>query len=145
MVLVEKAERNTERAMYRILDTAGFFGPDDTLYEENSEIYFDGVPCEQMEPLNALARERYINMIEHLEDEGRKAAEKAGRPYSGRPRTLDGALVIATAIQRQEMSVMGSKEKDVSSIKAVEQKTAELGARKRGRPRKDTLAAVANA
>jgi hypothetical protein len=145
MQAIAKFEK-TERAAYRVLDPVGFFGPDDTLHAEGSEIYYDGVPNELMEPLNALAHERMVNYLEALDELGRKAAEKAGRPFSGRPRSLDGALSIATAIQEANKSVMGDKNKAVVAIAPVDNQVAETGKRGRGRPRKEpSLAQTANA
>lgn len=135
-----------ERPAYRVLDNAGFFGDDDTLYSEGAEIIWEGEPSLEMEPLNETARIRYLIMVEKLDSEGRKAAEKLGRPYTGFARNLEGGLQVASAIQRQDMSLMGSKEKS-SSIETVEHK--EIGTfgsqprRGRGRPRKDSISSVA--
>lgn len=128
-----------ERPAYRILDVAGFFGDDDTLHAEGEEIFFDGTPALEMEPLNQAAREKYVALLEDLDRKGREAAEKAGRPYTGMPKSLDGALAIASAVQRAEMSLMGTHNKQESSIAPVNSEEAStLGAQKkpRGRPRK---------
>ena len=134
----EKFER-PERPAYRVLDVAGFYGDDDTLHAEGAEIYFDGDPCVEMEPLNEPARIKMNELLERLDNEGRKAADKAGRPYVGRPRTLDGALELASAIQRQEMAVMGA-EKHKESITPVNRDEIQLlgqpEKRGRGRPKK---------
>jgi len=126
---------STERAKYRVLATTGFFADDDTLYDEGSEIWFDGEPNEEMEPLNEVARVRLIEYLEKLDRFGREAAEKAGRPYAGRPRTLDGALAVATAIQKQEMVAMGAKKSSSSVEKVEENEVPMIAPRKRGRPR----------
>jgi len=134
----EKFER-PERPAYRVLDVAGFYGDDDTLHVENSEIYFDGDPCIEMEPLNESARVKMSELLEKLDNEGRKAAEKAGRPYVGRPRTLDGALELASAIQRQEMAVMGAEKHKESISPVLRDDIPLLGQaekRGRGRPKK---------
>ena len=129
------------RACYRILNP--FFGPDDTLYsvDQNGDpaiVYFDGEPNEEMEPMNKLAEERLSALMEKLDDLGRKAAEKVGRPFVARPRNIDGAIQLATEIQRANMSIMGTKKGD-SGIERVESdQTPETGfngqRRKRGRP-----------
>lgn len=98
-----------ERPMYRVLATAGFFGPDHTLYDEGQEVYFDGEPNEELEPLNQAAHDKVVVYLEKLDTLGREAAAKANRPWAGRPRTLDGALTIASAIQKAEMGILGSK------------------------------------
>lgn len=145
---VSLVDYDAERPAYRILATSGFFGPDHTLYEEGSEIYFDGEPSEEMEPLNDAARRKMVAYLEKLEELGRQAAEKAGRPFAGRPRSLDGGLALATAIQRSEMSVLGAKPVQtdiIEKIAADEVPTTGYTKRKQGRPRKvDTLAKTAN-
>lgn len=132
------------RAAYRVLDPNGFFSDDDTLYKEGSEIYFDGQPNEQLEPLNILAKDRLVEHLENLDKLGREAAAKAGRAYAGRPRTLDGALSLASAIQKAEMSVMGSKAKSTSTETVADPDREDTGLatvkRGRGRPRKDIAA-----
>lgn len=136
------------RAAYRILSPNGFFGPDDHLYMVDSdgnypEIYFDGIPNEDMEPLNDLGRARYVAEMERLDNLGREAAAKAGRAYSGRPRDLDGAIVVASAIAREDMKIQGIR-KDTPSIETIASSpTPETGRvnpkRGRGRPAKATL------
>lgn len=127
-----------ERPAYRVLDVAGFFGDDDTLYAEGAEIYFDGEPSIEMEPLNEPARVKMIALLERLDDEGRKAAEKAGRPYTGRPRNLEGALALATAVQRAEMAVMGAPKQSENIAPVHQEETPTFGQARpgRGRPRK---------
>lgn len=125
-----------ERPAYRILSTAGFFSDNDTLYEEGAEIYFDGEPSVEMEPMNEAARKRYTEMLERLDDLGRKTAEKLGRPWTGYRRDLSGALEIATAVQKQEMAVMNAK-KEATTEKIEHDETPMLGVkRKPGRPKK---------
>jgi hypothetical protein len=135
------------RAAYRILSPNGFFGPDDHLYMVDSdgnypEIYFDGIPNEDMEPLNDLGRARYVAEMERLDNLGREAAAKAGRAYSGRPRDLDGAIVVASAIAREDMKIQGVR-KDVASIETITPsatpETGRQNPRKRGRPAKASL------
>jgi len=127
-----------ERPAYRVLDVAGFFGDDDTLYPEGSEIFFDGEPSVEMEPLNEAARVKMIALLEKLEEKGREAAEKAGRPYTGRPRSLEGGLALASAIQRAEMAVMGAQKHSENITPIQEGELPVFGDQKkpRGRPRK---------
>lgn len=138
-VKVEKIQYN-ERPKYRILDVAGFFSDNDTLYEYLDEIYFDGEPAIEMEPLNEAAKEKYVSLLESLDEEARKTAEKLGRPFSGRPRTIDGALAIATAVQRLEMPAMGAKDKETTTESAGKFDELAQGSpnvkRGRGRPRR---------
>jgi hypothetical protein len=144
IVLVNKGYK--DRPAYRILDVAGFFGPDDQLWPEGSEIYFDGEPNEEMEPLNAAAQAKMLAYLEKLDALGRAAAEKAGRPFVGRPRSLDGKLALASAVQRAEMGVLGVKDKTVNTIAPLTDEAPETGLqerRGRGRPRKQALASAA--
>lgn len=135
---------DTQRPAYRVLDPNGFYSDNDTLYAEGDEIYFDGEPNDQMEPLNEVAKECLKTYLTKLDDEAREAAVKLGRPYNGRPRNLDGALELATALQRQQISIMGTKNKDTSTEKVEQAEAPETGfnpnKRGRGRPPK-TLAA----
>lgn len=127
------------RPAYRVLAVSGFFGPDDNLYELDNEIYFDGEPNEELEPLNDAARLKMIQYLDKLDELGRKAAEKVGRAYAGRPRNIDGAIELATAVARANMSVMGVK-KDEQTVERVQRDEApEVGSvnpkRGRGRPK----------
>lgn len=141
MALVEKIERPA----YRVLDPSGFFGDNDTLYAEGEEIYYDGEPALEMEPLNEAAKDKYLALLERLDSEGRKVAEKLGRPYVGMPRSLEGALQIATAVQRQDMSLMGNHEKETttSTVKRDEINNFGVSKRGRGRPKKESISSVA--
>ncbi len=132
---------DNSRAAYRILSPNGFFGPDDHLYQEGEEIYFDGEPNEEMEALNELGQERLVQYLTKLDDLAREAAAKAGRVYVGRPRNLDGGLALATEVQRASMSIMGARKEtavvervdaqDVPETGSINPKKARIG-----RPRK---------
>lgn len=133
---------SNERALYRVLDPSGFFGDDDTLYSLDkdgnpAEIYFDGIPNEQLEPLNDTAHQRLNDYLNMLDDFARIKAEKQGVPFVGRPRTLDGAISIATAEARAEMSIMGNRNKVSTTGLAEPRSVPETGAKRgRGRPPK---------
>lgn len=101
--------KNTDIPIWRVLATAGFFGPDHTLYEEGSEVEYEGEPNEELEPLNQAAHDKLITYLETLDALGKAAAEKAGRPWVGRPRHLDGQLALATAVQKAEMGILGAR------------------------------------
>lgn len=127
------------RAAYRVLDPSGFY-VDDTLHtvDENgdpAELYFDGIPNEQLEPLNELARKRMTEYLEGLDTLAKEASIKLNRPYIGRPRTIDGAIVLATELQRSGMAIMGAKRDETVSEK-IEREIPDTGKRGRGRPRK---------
>lgn len=129
-----------ERALYRILDPVGFFDDNDTLHMPSPdgdypEVYFDGIPNEQMEPLNEVAKDRLNKYLEELDRKGREAAEKLGRPFTGRPRNLDGAIMLATEMERSKISIMGSKDKVGTTERHIPDNVSEQGKR-RGRPRK---------
>lgn len=128
------------RPVYRVLDPAGFFGPNDHLYPENYIIYYDGEPSEQFEALTPPAYERLSAYIAKQDEEGRRVAEKLGKAFVGRPRSPDGAYQLATAIQKAEMGIFGAKKNDVSVESADPVKTPEVGTaqpkRGPGRPKK---------
>lgn len=135
-----------DRAAYRILDVNGFYGDDDNLYKQDEVIYWDGEPNEEMEPMNEMARVRLVAYLEKLDNLGRLAAEKAGKPFVSRPRTLDGAIEIATSLERSNMPVMGGRKDEARTIQRVDQdavaETGSINPQKRGRGRpKGSLAA----
>ena len=100
---------SNERAEYRILAERGFFGPDDHLYAEGSEIYFEGEPNEDMEPLNEPARKALSKYFDKLEASARKIAERAGIEYAGRPKSLEDKIALASAESRQVQTVKGGE------------------------------------
>lgn len=100
---------SNDRPAYRILAVYGFYGPDDHLYGEGEEIYFDGEPNEEMEPLNESARVKLVAYLEKLDKRAQEDAVKTNRPFVGRPRTLDGAIQLATELARSNMVIMGSR------------------------------------
>ena len=87
---METSIPQTEAPRYKLLKE---FYADDTLIPEGSEIKFDGIPNEQMEPLNPAAEARMTEFINHLE-EGRLATGLLSRQldaivenaYKNRPR-----------------------------------------------------------
>lgn len=132
----------SDRPAWKVLAVAGFFGPDDTLYPEGSMLYYDGEPNEELEPLNDMAKERLLALLEKLDQYGREAAAKANRPFVGRPRTLDGAIQFATELQRNEMAVMTAKKVNVTSVEKIEQEVPETGETKRGVQKKVPLSKI---
>lgn len=94
---------------YRILNEKGFFGPDDHLYAEGSEIYYEGEPNEDMEPLNEPAQKAMEKYFDKLDALARKVAEKAGIEYAGRPRSLDDKIQLASAEARQVQLIKGGE------------------------------------
>lgn len=136
------------RPAWRVLAVSGFYGPDDHLYQLDDEIYFDGEPNEELEPLNEVAKLKMVNYLDKLEDLGRKAADKAGRAFAGRPRSLDGALELATAIARESVPIMIAK-REVTSVGRISDgnervpETGSITPKKRGRPRATHLISAA--
>jgi len=131
---------SNDRPAYRILAVHGFFGPDDHLYQLGEEIYYDEEPNEEMEPLNEPARQKLSDYLNKLDNMAKVAAEKSNKAFVGRPRTLDGAVVFATEMQRDKITVMSAK-KEVSSVGKIDnEETPETGSlnpkRGRGRPSK---------
>lgn len=130
----------SERAAYRVINPVGFF-VDDTLYTTDergnpAELYYDGEPNEGLEPINELARKRMNDFLEKLDNLAREAATKAGRQFSGRPKTLDGAYEIVTEIARQRQAIMGYKREEKVSER-IDTSTQSIDAPKRGRARKE--------
>jgi len=135
-----------DRPAYRVLAVSGFYADNDHLYPENHVIYYDGEPNEELEPLTPSAEENLTVFLEKLEALGREVAAKLGRAYTGRPRNLDGALSLATAVQRAEMGLMGVKRSESTVVESADKEsTPEVGSanskRPRGRPRKEVQAA----
>lgn len=81
-------DTNTPR--YRLL--AACYLEDDTLHLEGEEIFYLGTPNEEMEPLNALAREKSTAYLEGLEDAARAVAAARNVPYLGRTALMEQAL-----------------------------------------------------
>lgn len=73
-------DSNTPR--YRLLSAC--YLEDDTLHVEGEEIWYVGIPNEEMEPLNELARNRSREYIESLDDAARAVAAARNRPFNGR-------------------------------------------------------------
>lgn len=142
-------ELDNTRPAFRILAVAGFYGPDDHLYQEGEEIYYEGEPNEEMEPLNQLARERMVVYLEKLDALAKEAAVKKGIPFNGRPRTLDGAVAFAREIERAQVPVMGhvGPRKEAGIEKVEKEAIPETGGinpkRGRGRPAKAKSLSVA--
>lgn len=95
-----------DRPVYRVLSTAGFYA-DDHLYPEGSVIAWRDEPNEEMEPLNSLAREAQAAYFDKLDALAKAAAEKAGRAFVGRPRSLEDAIAIASQDARRVQLVDG--------------------------------------
>lgn len=73
-------DSNTPR--YRLLSPC--YLEDDTLHVEGEEIWYTGIPNEEMEPLNELARQRSREYIDSLDDAARAVAAAKNRPFTGR-------------------------------------------------------------
>ena len=120
-----------DRPAYRVLNPAGFYA-DDYLWKENEELYFDGIPNEELEPLNDKAKEKLTIYLEHLDDLARKTAEKLGRPYLGRPRDPDGALALARADELKRISLMGNQNQEKTTERIIPDAAPETT--QKGRP-----------
>lgn len=86
---------------YRQLDPNGFFCPDGYLLAEGEAFEYDGTPNENMEPLNEPARKNLVGYLKVLDDAARIYAEKNGRHFFGRPKTLDVMVAEATTDARR--------------------------------------------
>lgn len=86
---------------YRQLDPNGFFCSDGYLLAEGEAFEFDGTPNENMEPLNEAGRKKLTQYLKALDDAARAYAEKHGRHFLGRPKSLDIMVAEATADARR--------------------------------------------
>lgn len=115
-----------DRPAYRILSS--FFGPNDHLYTEGDTVLFDGEPNDDMEPLNLPAKKAMEAFFKKQEDCAKKAAEKAGREYTGRPKSLDEAITLASMDARRVqltegdggVPLMGGKKRSAGSVERVD-------------------------
>ena len=112
-----------DRPVYRILNEQGFYGPNDTLFQEGEIIVYDDTPNEDMEPMNELARVALEKYIDTLEESARVVAEKNGRSYAGRPRSKNEMLEFASQDARRLQTIGNQGGVPI------------MGAKKRGRPR----------
>lgn len=91
-----------ELPRYRILNYPGFFGPDDTLYPPDTEILFDGVPNEEMLPLNDAAKQRMIAYVKGLNDAHRSNMTERGlSPDIKRPTGLGEAIDVEAQVTKK--------------------------------------------
>ena len=60
------------RPAYRVLDPNGFYSDNDTLYQEGDEIYFEGEPNDQLEPLNQIAKDKLNNYLDKLDEQAKE-------------------------------------------------------------------------
>lgn len=142
---------NPNRPAYRVQAIHGFYA-DDHLYEEGDTLYFDGEPNEELEPLNEVAYQKLQTYLEKLDTFGRLAAEKFGRPWVGRARSLDGAIAIASEDERKRVAITGTHNVDgtrpegertterIENVEAPE--TGSVNPKKRGRPSKASQSAT---
>lgn len=86
---------------YRQLNAKGFFTPDADLIAEGEAFEWDGVPNEDMEPLNEPARKKLVAYLTVLDAEAKKAAEKFGRTFISRTKNLDEMVFEASADARR--------------------------------------------
>lgn len=116
-----------DRPVYRVLNPAGFFGPDDHLYPEGAVIVFLDEPNEEFEPMNQMAKDEVDKYLNKLDDFAKEVATKNGRQFASRPRTLDGVIAVASQDARRVSLVPGDGgvplmqgEKKESKIEKVE-------------------------
>lgn len=119
---------------YRQLDPKGFFAPNAELILEGDAFEFDGTPNENMEALNEPAKKKLTGYLKGLEDSARAVAEKNGRFFSGRPKSLDVMVAEATADARRVELRPGDggiplMSKGITSDQHVRKVTLETGPR----------------
>ncbi len=86
-----------DRPVYEVGET-GFFGPDDHLYAEGDILAYDDEPALSMRPLNDMASEAMLVLLNKLDAEGQKLAAITGKSYRG----MSDNFVNAQALARQE-------------------------------------------
>lgn len=87
---------------YQILNSPGFYGPDDTLYEQGRVIDYTGVPNEQMLPLNDPAKKAMDAYLDGLEQHHkRNMIERGLNPEIKRPRDLSDAIEVEKAADKK--------------------------------------------
>lgn len=96
------AEAREELPKYRILNYPGFFAENDTLYPADTEIIYDGVPNEQMLPLNDAAKKKMDAYLDGLEQAHRaNMIERGMNPNIRRPRDMAETLDIEAQITKK--------------------------------------------
>lgn len=114
--------------VYRIKE--GKLWCDDEMHEEGTIIAFEEEPNLEMEPLNALANEKYRTFLKKLDNLGRQAAHKAGKAYTN----LADAFSTACEIAAQE----GGRKGRAQALNAPKAKVPILANKKKTGPRKAT-------
>jgi hypothetical protein len=119
-----------DRPAYEILSTSGFHGPDQHLYQEGDYIVFDGIPNEEMRPLNELARKKLEEYSAYLDAHAKKAAEKLGKEFTGRSRSFDANIAQAREAEQARqiqlikggpgVPLMGGKDPNAPAIGKIE-------------------------
>lgn len=102
--------------VYRI-GAGKFFGPDDTPYDAGDIMEFDGEPNPDFEPLNDKAEERMKAYLQKLDDEGRKAAEKAGKNYTSLADAWETSIELERENSKQVRLLNGRKEAPLMGAK----------------------------
>jgi hypothetical protein len=114
-----------DRPVYRIKQ-GKFFGPDDNLYEEGAVIAWKDEPNLEMEPLNALAQEKYTAFLKKLDKAGREVAEKTGKAWTSLADAHSNSYDLAKQESKgfevlsgkKQIPLMGAKKK-LDSIEEV--------------------------
>lgn len=86
---------------YRQLNPKGFFCPEGYLIDEGEAFEFDGIPNEDMEPLNEAARKKLLAYLTILDGAAKQAAEKNGRQFISRTKNLDEMVFEASSDARR--------------------------------------------
>lgn len=97
----------TDKPVYRVLATQGFFGPNDHLYPEGATIIFMDEPNEEMEPLNDLAHKAQRSYFEKLDAAAAAGAKAAGRPFIARAASIEDAIALSREDARRVQLVQG--------------------------------------
>jgi hypothetical protein len=110
---------------YEILNGAGFYAENDTLYPQGTVIYYTGVPNEQMLPLNDPAKKAMDAYLDGLEQHHRRNLEERGlNPNTKRPRDLADALEVEKAADKKARvyAAEGGKVPQMGNLPGAEKK-----------------------
>ncbi len=87
--------------VYQLLSAC--FLDDDTLHLEGEQIAYEGIPNEQMAPLNEPARAKMAELLAHLEECAREKARVMNKPYTGRITDLGDLIIEGRQFEQQKL------------------------------------------
>jgi hypothetical protein len=136
-----------ELPKYRVLNEQGFYA-DDNLFAEGTEVFYEGIPNQQLEPLNEAAEKKMGEFLVALRAGSKQLSAAAGIPIKDQAiLNEDNAMRLARIVSPQAASrvnvpIMSAplKRQTVSVVGAKEVPEQLVGKRGPGRPRSVTAA-----